>query len=32
VMVDEVFDKAYLASIYNGSPMASLYTQYMNTC
>ena len=32
VMIDEVFDKAYLASIYNGSPMALLYNQYMNQC
>ncbi|KAF5086352.1 hypothetical protein KHC33_07355 [Methanospirillum sp. J.3.6.1-F.2.7.3] len=30
VMIDEIFDKAYLASIYNGSNMAQLYTQYMN--
>jgi len=32
MMIDEVFDKAYLASIYNGSSMAHLYAQYMDTC
>lgn len=28
IMIDEIFDKAYLASIYNGSPVATLYDQY----
>lgn len=32
MMIDEVFDKAYLASIYNGSSMAHLYAQYLDTC
>jgi hypothetical protein len=31
-MIDEIFDKAYLASIYNGSSMAELYDQYMSQC
>jgi len=31
VMVDEMFDKAYLASLYNGSSMSLLYNQYMNS-
>ncbi|NLV27848.1 MAG: hypothetical protein GXY48_11910 [Methanomicrobiales archaeon] len=30
IMVDEIFDKKYLASIYNGSDMASLYNQFIN--
>ena len=30
VMVDEIFDKKYLASIYNGSEMVCLYKQYLN--
>lgn len=30
VMVDELFDKKYLASIYNGSTLAVLYDQFMN--
>lgn len=30
IMIDEMFDKAYLASIYNNSKMALLYTQFMN--
>ncbi|WP_304020008.1 hypothetical protein [Methanospirillum hungatei] len=32
MMIDEVFDKAYLASIYNGSSMAHLYARYMDSC
>jgi hypothetical protein len=28
VMVDEIFDKKYLASIYNGSTLTSLFHQY----
>ncbi|HPY59095.1 MAG TPA: hypothetical protein PLG55_00025 [Methanospirillum sp.] len=32
VMIDEIFDKAYLASIYNGSPVARMYDQYMKSC
>jgi len=32
VMIDEIFDKAYLASLYNGSSMAKLYDQYMSQC
>jgi hypothetical protein len=31
VMVDEMFDKAYLASLYNDSPMALLYNHYINS-
>ena len=30
MMIDEMFDKAYLASLYNGSAIASFYLQYMN--
>jgi hypothetical protein len=32
LMVDELFDKAYLASLYNGSSMAQLYEQFMSQC
>jgi hypothetical protein len=31
VMIDEMFDKAYLASLYNGSSTASLYSQYIDS-
>jgi hypothetical protein len=31
VMIDEMFDKAYLASLYNGSTMALLYKQFMDS-
>jgi len=30
IMIDEMFDKAYLASIYNNSKIALLYTQFMS--
>lgn len=30
VMVDEMFDKKYLASLYNGSSISGLYNQYIH--